>query len=88
MELVVYVFPKMKMTASLSIYDGEMQTWQKIDLITFPICDTTLTLIYTSVHGCDSMYVLSLSVQEKPLEPNPVDPDPVDPIIIDPVDPN
>ena len=86
-ELVVYVFPKMKMTASLSIYEGDQESWQQIDLSSFPIGDTTLTVTYTSVHGCDSVYVLSLSVQEKPVEPDPVDPDPVDPDPVDPVDP-
>ena len=88
-ELVVYVFPKMKMTASLSIYEGDPESWQQIDLSTFPVGDTTLTVTYTSVHGCDSVYVLSLSVLEKPVEPDPVDPDPVDPDTInpDPVDP-
>lgn len=65
-ELVVYVFPKMKLTASQTIYEGDQQEWEHIDLSQMPIGDTTLTVTYTSIHGCDSIYVLNLTVQERP----------------------
>jgi len=30
-----------------------------------PVCDTTLTVTYTSVNGCDSTYILYLEVLQK-----------------------
>ena len=64
-EFVVYVFPIMKMQASQTVVEGVEQTWQNIDLSTIPAGDTTLVAKYTSVNGCDSTYILKLTVTPK-----------------------
>ena len=63
-ELVVYVYPVVSMTLSNTIVEGEQETWQGFDLSEMPVGDTTLVAVYTSVHGCDSTYVLHLTVEQ------------------------
>ena len=63
--LVVNVLPAMRMKASLTITEGEDIEWQGMDLSVLPVCDTTLTVTYTSVNGCDSTYILYLEVLQK-----------------------
>lgn len=63
--LVVNVLPVMRMKASMSIFEGDEVVWQGIDLSVLPVCDTTLTVTYTSVNGCDSTYILYLEVMTK-----------------------
>lgn len=66
--LVVYVHPKMCLTLSQTITEGEFQEWQGIDLSQLPVGDTTLIAEYASVYGCDSIYTLQLTVKEKMAE--------------------
>ena len=61
-ELVVIVYPEMEITQSKTIFEGTEQEWQGYDLSVYPVGDTTLVAEYTSVHGCDSTYVLHLTV--------------------------
>ena len=63
-ELVVYVYPVVSMTLNNTIVEGEQETWQGFDLSELPVGDTTLVAVYTSVHGCDSTYVLHLTVEQ------------------------
>ena len=64
-ELVVRVFPLMKMQSTRTIEEGLEETWQNIDLSTLPAGDTTLVAVYSSVNGCDSTFVLKLTVKPK-----------------------
>ncbi len=66
--LVVKVYPVLTVTASSSITEGDADTWQDIDLSTLPVGDTTLVASYVSIHGCDSTFILNLTVTEKKLE--------------------
>jgi len=61
-ELVVEVFPVMQFQEELTIREKDAETWQGYDLSVLPAGDTTLVAPYTSVHGCDSVYTLHLSV--------------------------
>ncbi|MBQ4018961.1 MAG: hypothetical protein II605_06950, partial [Paludibacteraceae bacterium] len=61
---VVYVYPVVSMTLNNTIVEGEQETWQGFDLSEMPVGDTTLVAVYTSVHGCDSTYVLHLTVEQ------------------------
>ncbi len=61
-ELVIRVLPIMKVKTEQTIMEGEQLTWQDIDLAELPAGDTTLIAEYTSVNGCDSVYVLNLKV--------------------------
>ena len=63
--LVVYVRPVMHLSADKSITIGDAVEWQNIDLSLLPVGDTTLVAEYTSVYGCDSTYVLHLTVKPK-----------------------
>lgn len=60
--LVVKVIPVMKTKANKTIVEGSQETWQDIDLSLIPAGDTTLTVTYTSVYGCDSIFILNLTV--------------------------
>lgn len=71
--LVVQVLPSMRITSSQTIYEGDTVTWQDIDLSVIPAGDTTLTVIYSSVYGCDSTFVLQLTVVEKETGIDPID---------------
>ena len=60
--LVVEVLPVMRVKSSQTITEGDEAEWQGIDLSLLPAGDTTLTVIYTSVNGCDSTFILNLEV--------------------------
>ena len=62
-ELVVNVYPVVFMTFNNTIIEGEQENWQGYDLSEMPVGDTTLVAVYTTVHGCDSTYVLYLTVE-------------------------
>ena len=53
----------------LTITEGDEETWQGIDLSEFAVGDTALVAEYQTVYGCDSIYVLYLTVEEKTEEP-------------------
>jgi len=61
-ELVVNVYPALEVELSETIIAGDPQTWEGYELNQFEAGDTTLVAVYTSVHGCDSTYVLHLTV--------------------------
>ena len=61
-SLVVEVLPAMRVKSSRTITEGAEEVWQDIDLSLIPVGDTTLTVIYTSVNGCDSTFILNLEV--------------------------
>ena len=61
-SLVVNMLPAMRVKSSRTITEGDEGFWQDIDLSLLPAGDTTLTVVYTSVNGCDSVYVLNLQV--------------------------
>ena len=63
-ELVVRVLPIMRMTNYLTISEGDSVIWQDIDLSLLPACDTTLTVTYSSVNGCDSIFILNLKIED------------------------
>ena len=67
-ELVVNVYPAVNITLDQTITEGETLTWEDIDLSTFPVGDTTLVASYLTVHGCDSTYVLHLTVAQRNTE--------------------
>ena len=49
----------------LTITVGDAEVWQDIDLSVFPVGDTTLVAQYQTIHGCDSTYMLYLTVEDK-----------------------
>ena len=63
-ELVVYVYPVLSIEASATIIEGEQESWQGYDLSEMLVGDTTLVATYVSEHGCDSTYVLYLTVEQ------------------------
>ena len=50
------------MSFSKTITEGAEEVWQDIDLSLIPAGDTTLTVIYPTIHGCDSTFILNLTV--------------------------
>ena len=62
-ELWVLASNKYDMSFSKEIKEGDEEEWQGIDLSLLPAGDTTLVVIYTTVHGCDSTYTLHLTVK-------------------------
>ena len=63
--LVVYVRPVMRIVSRDTIIAGTEKVWQGYDLSTIGVGDTTLVAEYTSIYGCDSTFMLHLTV--KPL---------------------
>ncbi|MBR1878817.1 MAG: InlB B-repeat-containing protein [Paludibacteraceae bacterium] len=61
-HLVVYIMPASRVTAYQTINQGDSVIWQNIELSEIAAGDTTLTVTYTSVHGCDSTFTLYLTV--------------------------
>lgn len=55
----------------LTITEGDEETWQGIDLSEFAVGDTALVAEYQMVYGCDSIYVLYLTVEENNKEALP-----------------
>ncbi len=64
-ELYVLASNKYNISFSKTIIEGTEEEWQGIDLSVLPAGDTTLVVIYTTVHGCDSTYTLNLTVKAK-----------------------
>ena len=62
-ELWVLASNKYDMSFSKEIKEGDEEEWQGIDLSLLPAGDTTLVVIYTTVHGCDSTFTLHLTVK-------------------------
>ena len=67
--LVVSFSQSFSVEAFLTITEGDEETWQSVDLSTIGVGDTTLVAEYQTIHGCDSTYVLYLTVEEKQEEP-------------------
>ena len=61
-ELWVLASNKYEMIFSQTITEGAAEVWQDIDLSVLPAGDTTLTVIYPTIHGCDSTFILNLTV--------------------------
>ena len=61
-ELWVLASNKYEMSFSKTITAGAEEVWQDIDLSLIPAGDTTLTVIYPTIHGCDSTLILNLTV--------------------------
>ena len=61
-ELWVLASNKYEMSFSKTITEGAEEVWQDIDLSLIPAGDTTLTVIYPTIHGCDSTFILNLTV--------------------------
>lgn len=64
LELTVH--PVYGFDQNLTMYIGAEEKWQNTDLSIFPLGDTLLMAPYTTVHGCDSVYTLHLSVIPRP----------------------
>ncbi|MBR3408389.1 MAG: hypothetical protein IKG86_06075 [Paludibacteraceae bacterium] len=58
-------------TDELTIEEGDSIVWQGQDLSLLPVGDTTLVAQYATMYGCDSTYVLYVSVTEKPVIVDP-----------------
>ena len=67
--LVVSFSQSFSVEAFLTITEGDAEEWQSVDLSTIGVGDTTLVAKYQTIHGCDSTYVLYLTVEEKQEEP-------------------
>ena len=65
-SLTVLVYPRMKLQTEKTIYVGAEEIWQGYDLSLLAIGDTTLTVQYQTIHGCDSIYILQLHIMERP----------------------
>jgi hypothetical protein len=63
--LVVNVYRTVNITMNDTITEGVKRTWQDIDLSVLPVGDTTLVASYLTSHGCDSTYVLHLTVEQR-----------------------
>jgi len=64
--LIVNVFPVFAHVEEMTIKHGAKITWEGKDLSTYPVGESTVMAKYASVHGCDSTYVLRLTVQALP----------------------
>ena len=62
-ELWVLASNKYDMSFTKTINEGTEEEWQGIDLSVLPAGDTTLVVIYNTIHGCDSIYTLHLTVK-------------------------
>ena len=67
--LVVSFSQSFSVEAFLTITEGDAEEWQSVDLSTIGVGDTTLVAEYQTIYGCDSTYVLYLTVEEKTEEP-------------------
>lgn len=65
-SLVVNVYPVFASVEEMSIKKGAKITWQGKDLSTYPVGETNIEAKYESSHGCDSTYVLRLTVLSLP----------------------
>lgn len=71
MVLQVIAHPVSYVTDEMTIEEGDSIVWQGQDLSLMPVGDTTLVAQYTTIYGCDSTYVLYLTVKEKPVIVDP-----------------
>lgn len=55
----------------LTITEGDEETWQGNDLSEIAVGDTALVAEYQTVYGCDSVYILYLTVEENNKEALP-----------------
>lgn len=62
-ELWVLAANKYDISFSKTIDEGTEEEWQGVDLSKLPAGDTTLVVIYNTIHGCDSVYTLHLTVK-------------------------
>ena len=72
-ELWVLASNKYDMSFNKTIEEGATEEWQGIDLSWLPVGDTTLVVIYTTIHGCDSTYTLHLTVKAVQQTPTALD---------------
>ena len=72
-ELWVLASNKYDITFSKTIDEGTQEEWQGIDLSVLPAGDTTLVVIYNTIHGCDSTYTLNLTVKAVQQTPTALD---------------
>lgn len=72
-ELWVLASNKYDITFSKTIDVGTQEEWQGIDLSVLPAGDTTLVVIYNTIHGCDSTYTLNLTVKAVQQTPTALD---------------
>lgn len=72
-ELWVLASNKYDMSFTKTIEEGTEEEWQGIDLSVLPAGDTTLVVIYTTIHGCDSTYTLHLTVKAVQQTPTALD---------------
>ena len=66
-HLTITVFPSYLIEEELTIVEGEERSWEYYDLSQFPIGATTLKAEYWSDDFCDSIRVLYLTVEAKPI---------------------
>lgn len=69
--LEVIAHELMLTTEEMTIEEGDSIVWQGQDLNLMPVGDTTLVAQYATIYGCDSTYVLYLTVTEKPVIVDP-----------------
>ncbi len=69
--LEVIAHELMLTTEEMTIEEGDSIVWQGQDLSLMPVGDTTLVAQYATIYGCDSTYVLYLTVTEKPVIVDP-----------------
>ena len=68
-ELWILAANKYDMTFTKTIIEGTQEEWQGIDLSVLPAGDTTLVVMYNTIHGCDSVYTLILTVDTVVVDP-------------------
>ena len=69
--LEVIAHEVMLTTEEMTIEEGDSIVWRGQDLSLMPVGDTTLVENYQTAFGCDSTYVLYLTVTEKPVIVDP-----------------
>ena len=60
--LTLTVYPTYAANELMTITRGDVLSWENIDLSILPEGDTVLTAAYETVHGCDSILTLNLTV--------------------------
>ena len=71
--LAVIAHPVSLVSDEKTITEGDDVVWQGLDLSRLPVGDTTLVAQYQTAFGCDSTYVLYLTVEEKPISHEAID---------------
>ena len=65
----VLFYQSFEAEATMTITEGDAEEWQGVDLSRLSAGDTVLVAEYQTIHGCDSLYTLFLTVEEKTEEP-------------------